>query len=36
MNKVVEKCAKDVEKESIKKETLIKENNELRDKILQF
>lgn len=36
MNKVVEKCSKEVERESLKKDTLIKENSELRDKIQEF
>lgn len=33
MQKIVEKCSKDVEKESLKKDTLVKENQELREKI---
>lgn len=36
MNKMVEKCAKEVERETLKKETLVKENQELRDKIQEF
>ena len=36
LNKIVEKCSKEVEKEQQKKEQFVIENAELREKIKQF
>jgi hypothetical protein len=36
MDNVVERCSKEIEKETSKKEMLIKENTELRERVFQF